>query len=335
MELASASTGAARTPARAAVIVSLLFYVALLGVGWWSLTTWIPDHLAFTAFGRHVVLGEIHRRIVNNGLVLFLILPSTLWLECAIVGWNRSSARQLLFAQTPSARSDLACLFAGQAHLLDIAGRFLTLGAAIVSGLLIHGWLKSSFGVVLSLAPLPLALQVVAYFFVYTFFDYWTHRLDHTRYFWPLHRYHHSAREFYVVTAVRVHPATFTGTFLINLPMAVLGASPAVLIYVNTLVIAIGFLIHSRIDSDWGWIGRYVVQSPTHHRLHHVLDTTEPTGHFSIAPVWDHLFGTWRGDADQSLPIGVDTPYRHGLWLVPDLLRDYWDFWKGIFRRRP
>src|SRR5665213_3026989 len=119
-----------------------------------------------------------------------------------------------------------------------------------------------------------------------------------------------------------------------SMPMAILGASPAAMIYVNVLVITLGFVIHSRIDSNFGWIGRWIIQSPNHHRLHHVLDISEqPTGHFAMAPVWDHLFGTWRGEADQTLVIGVDTAYRQGFWIVPDLARDYWHFWKGWFQR--
>jgi len=91
------------------------------------------------------------------------------------------------------------------------------------------------------------------------------------------------------------------------------------------------YVIHSRINSNWGWFGRYVLQSPTHHRLHHILDIeTEPCGHYGLMPIWDHLFGTWRGECDQSLVIGVDTPYRHGYLFVVDLLRDYADFWRGL-----
>ncbi|HEY2660325.1 MAG TPA: hypothetical protein VGI79_11415 [Caulobacteraceae bacterium] len=52
-------------------------------------------------------------------------------------------------------------------------------------------------------------------------------------------------------------------------------------------------------------VDRYVLQSPTHHRRHHVLDITEPVGHFGLTAVWDHLIGAWLG---------------------PDLWRDYCDF---------
>jgi len=97
--------------------------------------------------------------------------------------------------------------------------------------------------------------------------------------------------------------------------------------------VGIGFLIHSKIDSDWGWFGRYVIQSPVHHRLHHKLDMSTPTGHFGMAPIWDRLFGTWYGDADQSLPIGVSAAYAHGYFIPRDMARDYFDFWRGVFGR--
>ena len=40
------------------------------------------------------------------------------------------------------------------------------------------------------------------------------------------------------------------------------------------------------------------------------------------------------GKAAKDLPIGVDTRYRHGFWVMSDLLRDYADFFKGFAGRR-
>jgi sterol desaturase/sphingolipid hydroxylase (fatty acid hydroxylase superfamily) len=93
------------------------------------------------------------------------------------------------------------------------------------------------------------------------------------------------------------------------------------------------YLIHSRINSDFGWIGRWVIQSPLHHRQHHKLDTTEPAANFSLVPLWDRLFGTWAEETDWRMPIGVAAPYRQGVWVIPDLLRDYRDFWLAIVGR--
>src|ERR1019366_5977865 len=321
---------------RLAIVLGLVAYVAALIAAWWALENFLPDQLHVTLLGHGLTLREVHRRIVSDGLI-FLLLPTVLMLEWLVVGWAGSSARQLLFARKASNKTDLAIFLMGQGHLTDLAGRILTLGASMLTGAWIHDRLSTALGFPLTLVPasMPMALQIAAYFTVYSFFDYWTHRLDHTRYFWPLHRYHHAADDFCVVTATRQHPAAFTGIFFINIPMAILGASPAAMIYVNVLVITLGFVIHSRIDSNFGWIGRWIIQSPNHHRLHHVLDISEqPTGHFAMAPVWDHLFGTWRGEADQTLVIGVEAPYRQGFWIVPDLARDYWHFWTGWFVRR-
>ncbi len=321
---------------RVAIALGLIVYVAAMVGAWWGLSRLLPDQLHAQLFGHGFTLKEVHRRIASDGLI-FLLLPTALWIEGLVVGWAGSSARQLLLARTASSKTDLAIFLSGQGHLTDLAGRVLTLGASMLSGAWIHDRLSAALGFPLTLVPAsaPLAVQIAAYFAVYSFFDYWTHRLDHSRYFWPLHRYHHSADEFCVVTSTRQHPAAFTGVFFVNIPMAILGASPAAMIYVNVLVVSLGFLIHSRIDSNFGWIGRWIIQSPNHHRLHHVLDISEqPVGHFAMAPIWDHLFGTWRGEADQSLVIGVDTAYRHGFWVGPDLMRDYWHFWKGLVQRR-
>jgi sterol desaturase/sphingolipid hydroxylase (fatty acid hydroxylase superfamily) len=251
-----------------------------------------------------------------------------------VIGWRRSSCRALLIGETQSIRTDIACFLLDQLHLMGVLGRVMMLGASVISGVFLKNWIAARTGFAIDPGALPLALQVAVYFTVYSFFDYWAHRVGHTRWFWPLHRYHHSAEDFCVVNAARIHPAGFAGIFFINIPMPLLGATPEAMIYVNVVTIALGFLIHSRIESGFGWIGRYVIQSPLHHRLHHKLDMTEATGFFAMMPVWDHLFGGWSERADANIAIGVDTPYRHGFWILPDLLRDYADFWKGLAGRR-
>lgn len=318
---------------RLLVVLATALYAGVVAAGWWAMQGLVPDHLSLSVLGHTVAVREVHHRILSDAALVFAILPTALAIECLAVGWERSSLRDLLRRRTASMNTDLAVFVLGQGHLLDLLGRLMMLGASLISGLWVRNWLQSTFGVAISLPPMPIPLQVLIYFYIGTFFDYWTHRLDHSRFFWPLHRYHHSAEDFCVLTSGRQHPAAFTAILLINVPMAILGAPAEVMIYVNVLTITLGFLIHSKIDSNWGWVGRWLIQSPNHHRLHHILDITGGVGHFGMAPIWDHLFGTWRGEADQSLVIGVDTPYRHGFWVIPDMLRDYWDFWRGFFTR--
>ncbi len=319
---------------RAAIVAGFFAYIALLGGAALLALRVLPDQFSTHLLHHAVAVHDIHRKLFSNALLLLVILPSVLWLEIMLVGWKDSSCHALLFARTPTLRTDIACLLLDQSHMMGQIGRLMMLGLSIISGDWVRAWLAAHTGITISAGFLPLALQVVVYFYAYSFFDYWAHRIGHTKWFWPLHRYHHSAEEFSVVNAERIHPAGFAGIFLINIPMAVMGASPEVVIYVNVLTVVLGYVIHSRIDSDFGWIGRYVIQSPLHHRLHHKLEMDTPAGHFGMAPVWDHLFGGWGGEAAKDLPIGVDTRYRHGFWVMSDLLRDYADFFKGFAGRR-
>ena len=76
-------------------------------------------------------------------------------------------------------------------------------------------WLRTEFvkytGITVGLYELPLLIQVATCYLIYTFLDYWAHRLAHLSCFWPLHRFHHAAEDFCIFTSVRVHPADLTG----------------------------------------------------------------------------------------------------------------------------
>jgi len=319
---------------RAAILGALGVYAGLLALGWWALMRFTPDDVSLSLAGRHLEVHNVHDRLLRDGAVILTLLPLAFWIECLVVGWERCSLRRLFADRTPSLKTDLSVLLLGQGHVLDLVSKVLTLGAGVFASVWLRDRIAAATGFQVDASALPFLVQLVIYFYAYTFFDYWTHRFDHGRFFWPLHRYHHSARDFGVVTAARQHPAAFLGPFVVNLPMAFLGASPSVMIWVNVLVTGIGSLIHSEIKSDWGWVGRWIVQSPLHHRLHHKLDMTEKTGHFGVAPIWDRLFGTWYDNAHKYPEIGVSAPYRHGYFIVPDMARDYWHFWSGWFVRR-
>ena len=318
---------------RAFAVLGFLAYAGLLVAAWWMLSRFAPDHVSLRVAGHTISVNNIHQKILGNLALAALVLPAALWLEWAIVGWQRSSARALL---KPSAtvKTDLACFILDQLHVMGLMGRIMMLGASVLSGVALRDWLAAKTGLAIDPSHLPLAAQVLIYFYVYSFFDYWAHRLGHARLFWPLHRYHHSAEEMSVLNAERIHPACFAGIFFINIPLPVLGATPEAMIWVNVVTVALGYLIHSRIPSGFGWVGRYLVQSPLHHRLHHKLDMTDATGFFAMAPVWDHLFGGWSETRDADVAIGVDTHYRQGAFVLPDLLRDYHDFWLGLIGKR-
>jgi sterol desaturase/sphingolipid hydroxylase (fatty acid hydroxylase superfamily) len=305
-------------------------YLIALFVMVCGLCRFAPDQLSFAVFGHGHVLHDLHRHLYFKFIVLTLVIPALLLVEIGSTGWRDSSLRRLLLARSPSSRSDVVCFLIDQTPIMTALTFVASLGVLVVSAAYMHGLIERFTGINPTLDWAPLPGQFLIYFLVYSFFDYWGHRLDHSRWFWPLHRFHHAMDEFYIVGSVRVHPAAFTRLFQQALPAALVGASPSMIMELNFSMVVFHFMIHSRIASNFGLIGRYLLQSPTHHRLHHSLEAGADSGHFGVVPFWDHLFGTWRGEADHSLPIGVDTPYRHGAWIGPDLWRDYCEFWGGL-----
>ena len=295
----------------------------------WSKTI-IGNEIELSLFGLTKTVHNIHERIANVGILLFLLFPICMAIEVIIVGWKKSSIYRLLFARTKSMELDAACLLLSAGQITSVINLILTFGLATIVGKLFAGFL-ANYGIVSPLSKLPIYAQIPVFYVIYTFFDYWTHRIAHARIFWPFHRFHHSAEDFVMITTMRQHPADFLGIFIINLPMAAFGASTSAMIWVMLLVQIVGIFQHSNINSDYGFIGKYLIQSPNHHRKHHILDLSEPVGHFALMPLWDRLFGTLAGTSSPDLIIGVDKPYRQGFEYFIDVLRDYSDFWRGLF----
>lgn len=293
------------------------------------MSAWLPSGLELHVLGRTLAVQSLARTLVMYAFSRHLIVPATFAAELTFVGWAKSSARGVLVRPSRSVLSDIAVYVITVTKIFRILSIILSFGVVVISAEWLHDRLVQYTGLPLSVSALPLWAQVLSLFVVYTFFDYWGHRADHSRAFWPLHRFHHAAEDFCVLTTDRRHPADFTGA-IVACSIIVLGGSVNAFLIMNVLVSIQRHVIHSRIDSDFGWIGRFLIQSPRHHRLHHVLDITDGVGNFGLLPIWDRLFGTWRDPPQGDWAIGVSAPYQHGAWIAADMWRDYVDFWAGL-----
>ena len=310
------------------MIVGLATQLGAVWFGWWTLNHLVPDTLALSAFGHTHIFTEVHRRLVDRAVQVSLLVPAVFLAEYLWMGWEFSSIRHFLHDRSASSRSDLACYLFCLAPVSTIVSGIMSFGMIYISG----GWLRHALGQAsgmhLNIRGAPLAIQVGAVFILYSFLDYWSHRLEHSRLLWPLHRFHHSAESFSVLTASRIHPAAFTAALTTALPSLLLGSTRGALADVGIAAAIIRLVIHSRIESDFGWFGRWVVQSPLHHRLHHSFSRMPFNS--GLLPIWDRLFGTWREVPTTPMKLGTVTPYRQGLWIGPDIWRDYREFWSGL-----
>jgi sterol desaturase/sphingolipid hydroxylase (fatty acid hydroxylase superfamily) len=194
------------------------------------------------------------------------------------------------------------------------AGGLTALYAAFVPGLVarslgslgappapaeIAGWGLSSAGVAV------LAILVT------DFLNYWGHRLNHTRWLWPTHAFHHSAARMYWLAGVRESPVHY---LILTLPSTVVAAllPPSTLLawLLGAMVAPVlnQHLIHSNVRVRMGKLGKVLV-TPEYHFVHHSVDPRWSNSNFGfVFSVWDRWFGTYTDPA--SLPpdhaLGLD-----------------------------
>jgi len=313
--------------ARTSLFIGFAAYLALIAYLAASAPHWAPDGVQLHLLGMSLEARAGAARLVAVGLVPLGVLPAVFLLELAFVGWAGSSLRQVLVRPSRSVMTDMAVYALQVIKVLKVLGAIMTLGAILISTGWLRGQLAEATGLSLTVAGLPLLAQVAVLYLVFSFFDYWSHRAEHSRPFWPLHRYHHAADAFCILSASRSHPAALAGV-IIALSAVVVGGSATAILMLAVGVAALRFLQHSRLDSDFGWVGRYLLMSPRHHRLHHALGTRpEEAGNFGLCPIWERMFGTWRQPPEGQWAIGVATPYRHGALVHADIWRDYKEFW--------
>jgi sterol desaturase/sphingolipid hydroxylase (fatty acid hydroxylase superfamily) len=309
-----------------ALLAAIASYSLIIWLAYLMVNQLTPDVMSLELLGRSITVDHVHDRLIDKALFIAVIPPVFFVLEFLWMGWEDCSACHLLTRLTPSGRSDLSMYLVGFMPGMRFIISVLTFGVAFISADWLRTQIEATTGMSLSVVGAPLLLQMAALFLLYTFGDYWAHRIDHLPGLWPLHRYHHAAEDFYSITASRVHPISFTSVISLTLPAALVESSFDALAYTAFFIACLRVIIHSRIESDFGWLGRWVIQAPLHHRLHHRLDLVGPAKHLGLMPIWDRIFGTWDGQVNGKIVIGVDTPYRHGVWILPDLLRDYRDF---------
>jgi sterol desaturase/sphingolipid hydroxylase (fatty acid hydroxylase superfamily) len=122
---------------------------------------------------------------------------------------------------------------------------------------------------------------------------------------WEIHKVHHSADEMNLVTSIRNHPIEQIIMSLLNaFSVALLGASPGVVISYYALNMVYQSLVHSEINHksklwDAIWI------TPAAHRIHHSNRNEHWDKNFGVMAIWDRIFGTYHPPLNERLTYGV------------------------------
>jgi sterol desaturase/sphingolipid hydroxylase (fatty acid hydroxylase superfamily) len=281
-------------------------------------------------FVDHHLLGQ-PAVILLGGLLMMAV-------ECAFRKWEDTAIYRLFVRRSVSAKVDIfshLMQFLGLAFFFEIA---VTLGVSLGAARL-----ASYVSAELHWARIPLPAnnipEIIFSFFIYYFTDhfvgYWVHRLYHTKLFWHLHRFHHSAPELNFITFYRVHPAeTFTRVLFFISPLTILNAPDKVLLVALVVNIFLNYCQHSQMPKDWGWIGRWIFGSPGFHQLHHSIDAEHRDKNFSSCPLWDRVFGTWHDDRAVPSAYGISTEdgpdYGYDLYPIRAFLYDTFAFYREL-----
>jgi sterol desaturase/sphingolipid hydroxylase (fatty acid hydroxylase superfamily) len=238
------------------------------------------------------------------------VISALLAIELLLTGWQKSALNRLLFHRSSSTNRDLACaLILGFGYLGTFATIY-SLGGDKLVGMISNRVIStlSPFGFKLNSGFV--VLDIMIYLLVVTFFDYWSHRILHSKPFWPLHRFHHSATEFNSLTVYRNHPAVAALDPLIQMwPLAFLPMTPSISEYwplVALLWHTLQIVNHSDFDWTYGWIGRWLLMSPGMHKVHHSNDPE----HFNknlgnLFVIWDRVFGTYHDVSSRPIALGL------------------------------
>ena len=143
----------------------------------------------------------------------------------------------------------------------------------------------------------PTALQLIVFFVVLDFVQWFTHTLLHKYpFFWKFHKVHHSVKEMGFAAHLRYHwmenilykPLKTFGV------MILFGFEPQQAFIVHFVAIIIGHFNHSNIKITYGPL-KYLINNPVMHLYHHAQEL--PEGKYGVnfgisLSIWDYIFKT-------------------------------------------
>lgn len=209
-----------------------------------------------------------------------------------------------------------------------------------VFGLMISGFYAvlehvfSSFGLTMTslsffnFSTLPLWVQLLVFFVLNDFVQWFTHVLLHRfEFLWRFHQVHHSVQEMGFAAHLRYHwmenvlykPLKTLAVMLVG------GFEPEQAFFIHFVAITIGHLNHANVRITWGPL-KYIFNNSVMHLYHHAKvlpDGQMPGVNFGISlSLWDYIFKT------NYIPQSEDGSYELGFEGIEKF--PVHSFWKQL-----
>lgn len=154
---------------------------------------------------------------------------------------------------------------------------------------------------------------------------YWMHRLSHeVNLLWAGHVVHHSSEEYNLTVALRQSALHGLFTWVFYVPLALLGLPFTLFATTYALNLVYQFWIHTREVRTLGRAAEAVLNTPSHHRVHHGVNPRyQDTNYAGIFIIWDRLFGTFVPEREPVV-YGLTKPLAswNPVWANVHVFRD-------------
>mgnify|MGYP002700103382 CR=1 FL=1 len=265
-------------------------------------------------------------------LEYLLILFACFVLDAIFLGKNKSALSNILKPDN-STKNDIYIFIIGLSGLRH----YFIMFSFLLVGYFSRQWadVNMSFDLIRNVDSV--IIQMCIYIIIYDFLDYWIHRCAHrVSWWWEVHRFHHSATKFNIITVGRTHPLDLAlADFLLIIPMTLLGTPIEQLFVIVVLRSMLGKLQHSMIGWDFGWLGRYIIMSPVGHRIHHSPYPEHWDKHYAHTFIfWDRMFGTYYDGDFVNDRVGLSNTTDNQKGLVYDIVMGQWNFFKAFFFKK-
>jgi len=174
----------------------------------------------------------------------------------------------------------------------------------------------------LAVGTLTKSMAIVTYFYVYDHFRladldsswwmvwvfaffaddltyYWFHRISHeVRIFWASHIVHHSSPNYNLAAALRqTWTSQLTLTFMFYIWIPLLGVHPFIVFFFQQTSLLYQYWIHTEFIQKMPKWFEYVMNTPSHHRVHHGIDVEYlDTNYAGVMIIWDRIFGSFKAE---------------------------------------
>ena len=198
----------------------------------------------------------------------------------------------------------------------------IALGFGSIAFGVVFGLIQAFFyeGIYEHIAPFQMPMNVwwswTILLFADDFLYYWFHRVSHEmRFFWNFHVVHHSSNQYNLSVAVRQSWFSGIAHWIFYLPLALAGFPLWAFATMHGLNLIYQFWIHTKAVKKLPAVFEYILNTPSHHRVHHGADDIYLDKNYAgIFIFWDRLFGTFIEETDAPR-YGTIKPLASYNWL--------------------